>query len=42
MFEQLGDAAAVWQVLTASLSTTGTTGVQLKKALTTGKFLGLK
>jgi len=42
MFEQLGDAAAVWQVLTASLTTTGTTGKQLTKLLTTGKFLGLK
>lgn len=41
-FEQLGDAAAVWAVSTAGLTTDGTTGKQLTKALTTGKFLGLK
>lgn len=42
MFEQLGDAAAVWAVATATLTSAGTTGKQVKDALTVGKFLGLK
>jgi hypothetical protein len=42
MFEQLGDAAAVWAVPTSTLTTTGTTGKLLTKLLTVGKFLALK
>ncbi len=42
MFEQLGDAAGVWQVLTSTLTTSGTTGKLLTKLLTVSKFLGLK
>jgi len=42
MFEQLGDAAAVWAVATATLTTAGTTGKQLTDSLTTGKFIALK
>jgi len=42
MFEQLGDASAVWQVLTSTLTTSGTTGKLLTKLLTVGKFIGLK
>lgn len=42
MFEQLGDAAAVWAVATSTLTTSGTTGKQLVKTLTTPKFLALK
>lgn len=42
MFEQLGDSAAVWAVLTSTLTTTGTTGNLLTKLLTVAKFIGLK
>ena len=42
MFEQLGDAAAVWAVATSTLTTAGTTGYLLTKLLTLAKFLGLK
>ena len=42
MFEQLGDAAAVWAVPTNILTTTGTTGKKLVDDLTTGKFIALK
>lgn len=42
MFEQLGDAAAVWAVPLSTLTTAGTTGKQLKSALTVPKFLALK
>jgi len=42
MFEQLGDAAAIWAVPTATLTTTGTTGKKLVDDLTTGKFIALK
>jgi len=42
MFEQLGDSAAPWAVLVSSLTTSGTIGKLLAKALTIGKFLGLK
>ena len=42
MFEQLGDAAAVWAVLTSTLTTSGTIGNLVKKLLTVGKFLALK
>ena len=42
MFEQLGDAAAVWAVATSTLTTTGTTGKKLVDDLTTVKFLATK
>lgn len=42
MFEQLGDAQAVWQVPTNSLTTSGTTGRKLNDDLTTNEFIGLK
>lgn len=42
MFEQLGDAAAVWAVLTSTLTTAGTTGKKLKDDLTLAQFIGLK
>lgn len=42
MFEQLGDAAAVWAVPTATLTTAGTTGKKLVDDLTTSKFIGLQ
>lgn len=42
MFEQLGDAAAVWAVSTDGLDTPSTTGYLLTKLLTVAKFLGLK
>jgi len=42
MFEQLGDAAAVWAVATSTLTTSGTTGKKLVQGLTTPKFLALK
>lgn len=42
MFEELGDASAVWAVLTSTLTTPGTTGFALAHALTTAKFLALK
>lgn len=42
MFEQLGDAAAVWAVPTAILTTAGTTGKKLADDLTTDEFLALK
>jgi len=35
-------AQAVWGQALAAFTTTGSAGDQLKKALTTGKFLGLK
>jgi len=41
-FEQLGDSQAVWQVPTATLTTSGTTGKYLTKILTLAKFIGLK
>ncbi len=42
VFEQLGDAAAVWSVATSTLTTAGTTGKKLVDDLTTGKFIALK
>jgi hypothetical protein len=42
MVEQAGDSQAIWAVLLSALTTPGTTGKQLKDALTTGKFLALK
>lgn len=42
MFEQLGDAAAVWAIPTNALGTQGTTGKKLIDSLTTNKFLALK
>lgn len=42
MFEQLGDAAAVWAVATSTLTTAGTTGKKLVDDLTVGKYLALK
>lgn len=42
MFEQLGDAAAVWGIATSTLTTAGTVGNLLRKLLSTAKFLGLK
>lgn len=42
MFEQLGDAASVWAVLTSTMTTSGTAGYLLTKLLTVAKFLGLK
>lgn len=42
MFEQLGDAAAVWAVPTATLTTAGTTGKKLVDDLETGDFIALK
>jgi hypothetical protein len=42
MFEQLGDAAAVWSVLTSTLTTSGTVGYLMTKLLTVAKFLGLR
>jgi len=42
MFEQLGDAAAVWAVATSTLTTSGTVGYLVTKLLTVAKFLGLK
>lgn len=42
MFEQLGDAAAVWAVPTATLTTSGTTGKKLVDDLETGDFIALK
>lgn len=42
MFEQLGDAAATWSVLTSTFTTTGTVGYLVTKLLTVAKFLGLK
>ena len=42
MFEQLGDANAVWSVLTSTQTTSGTMGKKLKDGLTTNLFLGLK
>ncbi len=42
MFEQLGDAAAVWAVLNSTLTTPGTTGFNMAHDLTVAKFLALK
>lgn len=42
MFEQLGDAAAVWAVATSTFTTSGTVGYLVTKLLTVAKFLGLK
>lgn len=42
MFEQLGDAAAVWAVATSTFTTTGTVGYLMTRLLTVAKFLGLK
>ncbi len=42
MFEQLGDAAAVWAVLTETFTAPGTVGYLVTKLLTVAKFLGLK
>lgn len=42
MFEQLGDAAAIWAVLTSTLTTSGTIGYFVTKLLTVAKFLGLR
>jgi len=42
MFEQLGDAAAVWAVATTGLTTAGTTGDKLTKLLEIGEFIALK
>jgi hypothetical protein len=42
MFEQLGDAAAVWAVLQSTQTTPGTMGNRLSKALTLPLFLALK
>lgn len=42
MFEQLGDAAAVWAVATSTLTTAGTTGKKLVDNLTKSKFIALK
>ena len=42
MFEQLGDASAVWAVLQSTQTTSGTMGNRLKSALTVPLFLGLK
>lgn len=42
MFEQLGDAAAVWAVPTSTLTTSGTTGEKLVDGLTEANFLALK
>lgn len=42
MFEQLGDAAAVWAVLTETFTASGTVGYLVTKLLTVAKFLGLK
>lgn len=41
MFEQLGDASAVWAVPT-STAVSGTYGAKLKNGLTTGGFIALK
>ena len=42
ILEQIGDSAAVWAQLTSSMTTTGTIGKLLAKALTLSKFIGLK
>lgn len=42
MFEQLGDANAVWAVLTSTQTTAGTMGEILSDALTLTDFVGLK
>lgn len=42
MFEQLGDANAVWAVLTSTQTVSGTMGWFITKLLTVAKFLGLK
>lgn len=42
MFEQLGDASAVWAVLTSTQTTSGTMGYFVTKLLSVAKFLGLK
>lgn len=41
-FEQLGDASAVWSVLTSTQTTSGTMGYLVTKLLTVAKFIGLK
>lgn len=41
MFEQLGDAAAVWAVSTAGLTISGTTGKKLVDDLTKGQYIAL-
>lgn len=42
MFEQLGDASAVWQVPTNTLTANGTIGKFVTKLLSVAKFLALK
>lgn len=42
MFDQLGDPNAVWQVLTNTLTTSGTTGYLLTKLLKLATYIGLK
>lgn len=42
MYAELGDAAAVWTVLTSTFTVTGTVGYLVTKLLTVAKFLGLK
>ena len=42
IYEQLGDAAAVWSVATSTFTTSGTAGYLLTKLLTVAKFLGLR
>ena len=42
MYEQLGDASAVWSVATSTLTTSGTTGKKLADSLELGDYIGLK
>lgn len=42
MFEQLGDASAVWAVLTSTSTTTGTFGSLVQKLLQLPQFMALK
>lgn len=42
MFEQLGDANAVWSVVASTQTTSGTMGKIMNKVLTLGKFIALK